>query len=77
MASFKNVDDEVVSSFGKEWSAFDQSGMSRSELREIFSKYFAIFPENALNQNAVGFDAGSGSGRWAAFVAPLVLATKR
>jgi len=67
-----NVDAAVVEGFGKEWAAFDQSGVSRQELRRAFEKYFAIFPASALNEQAVGFDAGCGSGRWASFVAPSV-----
>jgi ubiquinone/menaquinone biosynthesis C-methylase UbiE len=67
-----NADSAVVDGFGKEWSAFDQSGTDAAELRAIFDRYFAIFPREALNHQAVGFDAGCGSGRWAMFVAPCV-----
>ena len=72
MTVLRNADPAVVEGFGKEWSHFDQSGAEQEELRQIFERYFAIFPKDALNPHAVGFDAGCGSGRWAAFVAPLV-----
>lgn len=68
----KNIDNKVVSSFGDEWSRFDQTGMSDVEARSIFEKYFALFPWENLAQGAEGFDMGCGSGRWARFVAPRV-----
>src|SRR5690606_41790929 len=34
--------------------------------------YFSIFPWSQLPSNAVGFDLGCGSGRWAKLVAPKV-----
>src|SRR5581483_9819599 len=42
------------------------------ELDGVFDQYFSLFPWNALPPNAQGFDAGCGSGRWAARVAPKV-----
>jgi ubiquinone/menaquinone biosynthesis C-methylase UbiE len=68
----KNVDTDVVEGFGKEWSAFSFGAAHSGELRKIFEDYFSIFPKEALTKSAVGFDAGSGSGRWAALIAPLV-----
>jgi ubiquinone/menaquinone biosynthesis C-methylase UbiE len=38
----------------------------------MFDDYFCIFPWEILPKNAVGFDAGCGSGRWAKLVAPRV-----
>jgi SAM-dependent methyltransferase len=38
----------------------------------VFNAYFAVFPWPALPVDAVGFDLGCGSGRWARFVAPRV-----
>lgn len=67
-----NLDPKTVSSFGDEWSRFDQSGMSEFEAQQIFYEYFSIFPWNLLPQNAEGFDMGCGSGRWARYVAPRV-----
>jgi len=68
----KNIDSAVVDDFGKEWHAFDQSAMTAKERQEIFDTYFTIFPWDQLPINATGFDAGCGSGRWAAMVAPNV-----
>ncbi len=68
----KNIDAETVKGFGAEWSKFDQSTLSREELARCFDSYFKIFPWDKLPQQAVGFDLGCGSGRWAAFVAPKV-----
>lgn len=68
----RNIDDLTVSGFGDEWSRFDQSNLNPSELHSMFKDYFHIFPWNALPDNAVGFDLGCGSGRWAKCVAPKV-----
>lgn len=71
-ATQKNVDPSVVSDFGDEWRRFDQSALSDDEKRRQFDAYFAVFPWASLPRNAVGFDAGCGSGRWATLVAPRV-----
>jgi ubiquinone/menaquinone biosynthesis C-methylase UbiE len=69
----RNRDDGVIEGFGDEWSAFDQSpAWLESDLDKQFAQYFSLFPWSSLPQNAVGFDAGCGSGRWAKFVAPRV-----
>lgn len=68
----QNVDENVVSGFGDEWTRFDQSALSESELRTMFDAYFDIFPWSELPASAAGFDAGCGTGRWAKFVAPRV-----
>lgn len=67
-----NLDLRTVDSFGDEWSHFDQSGMSDKEACKVFGEYFAVFPWESLPPDAVGFDMGCGSGRWARWVAPLV-----
>ena len=38
----------------------------------MFDNYFNIFPWDKLPPDAVGFDLGCGSGRWAKLVAPRV-----
>ena len=68
----QNIDARVVGDFGREWAAFDQSGLSDAERQRLFDGYFSIFPWDALPADAVGFDAGCGSGRWAKLVAPRV-----
>lgn len=67
-----NIDLEVVEAFGDEWTRFDQSNLSESDQLEMFNSYFRIFPWSKLPNNAVGFDLGCGSGRWAKLVAPRV-----
>lgn len=44
---------------------FDQSDLSPEERLRTFRQYFDIFPWTELAPNAVGFDLGCGSGRWA------------
>jgi ubiquinone/menaquinone biosynthesis C-methylase UbiE len=66
-----NRDEKVIEGFGDEWSKFDQSRPElAAELEKQFSKYFSLFPWSTLPKDAVGFDAGCGSGRWAKLVAP-------
>jgi len=67
-----NLDQAVVEGFGDEWSRFDQSGLSREDQESLFEAYFSIFPWEMLPEDAVGFDLGCGSGRWAMLVAPRV-----
>ena len=67
-----NIDHQTVTSFGDEWSRFDQSAMSDQEAIKVFEEYFAVFPWSKLPQNAEGFDMGCGSGRWARWVLPRV-----
>lgn len=66
------LDSATVAGFGYEWSRFDQSAADPRETRRLFDEYFSIFPWSALPDGAVGFDLGSGSGRWAGLVAPRV-----
>ncbi len=68
----ENIDKQVVAGFGDEWSRFDQSELSKDELEKMFDNYFNIFPWEKLSADAVGFDLGCGSGRWAKMVAPRV-----
>ena len=67
-----NVDPATVRDFGREWRRFDQSGVSEEELTQLFDQYFAVFPWESVPPSGAGFDAGCGSGRWAALVAPRV-----
>lgn len=68
----KNLDANVVADFGKEWSCFDQSGLTNDDQKEIFDSYFSIFPWKCLPMDSVGFDLGCGSGRWAELVVSKV-----
>ncbi len=69
-----NKDIKVIEEFGDEWIKFDYSSSSidTKKLKENFDQYFRIFPWNLLSKDAVGFDMGGGTGRWAQFVAPKV-----
>lgn len=67
-----NLDIKTVEGFGEEWTRFDQSGMSASEISQQFERYFKVFPWDKLPDNAVGFDLGCGSGRWAKIAAGRV-----
>lgn len=67
-----NIDHDVVEDFGSEWTKFDQLDVDEAELQAIFDAYFRTFPWDKLPADAVGFDMGAGSGRWARFAAPRV-----
>ena len=67
-----NIDPKTVKSFGEEWKMYDQSSLSEKEASQIFDKYFSLFPWKSLPPNAIGFDLGCGTGRWAKFVAGRV-----
>jgi SAM-dependent methyltransferase len=67
-----NKDLKTISGFGDEWQRFDQTNLTLEDASQIFNSYFSIFPWNKLPDNAIGFDLGCGSGRWANFVAPRV-----
>jgi len=67
-----NLDTEVIEGFGDEWSRFDQTSLSATDLKDIFNDYFSVFPWGNIDDNSMGFDLGCGSGRWAKLVAPRV-----
>jgi len=68
----ENIDTKVVAGFGDEWTRFDQSELDAAEHWRLFDEYFEKFPWESLTKDAVGFDLGCGSGRWAKIVAPRV-----
>lgn len=68
----KNLDKQTVDGFGDEWERFDQSKLPQKERLIIFNQYFSVFPWDQISSQAVGFDLGCGSGRWAEEVAPRV-----
>jgi ubiquinone/menaquinone biosynthesis C-methylase UbiE len=69
-----NLDERVAAGFGHEWSTFrqDEDHLSPADRKAVFDSYFSVFPWEALPPNAVGLDAGCGSGRWSMLVAPRV-----
>jgi SAM-dependent methyltransferase len=70
--STANVDRCLIKSFGEEWKKFNHLNTPEWELRSVFESYFSVFRWETLPKEAVGFDMGCGSGRWAYFVAPQV-----
>jgi len=60
-----NIDQKTVEGFGQKWKRFDQLDLPKQDAEERFSRYFSIFPFSKLARDAVGFDLGCGSGRWA------------
>lgn len=72
MSDSGNIDHATVRDFGSEWERFDQSEVSESEMARIFEGFFSVFPWETITTDSTGFDAGCGSGRWAAFVAKRV-----
>ena len=67
-----DISDKTISSFGDEWTRFNQRYIDESEANRLFDSYFKIFPWHSLSSTAEGFDMGCGSGRWARLVAPRV-----
>jgi len=67
-----NRNEKVIEEFGDEWTKFDHTNLNKEKLKESFDQYFSIFPWDLLPKDAVGFDMGCGTGRWAQFVAPRV-----
>lgn len=66
------VDADTVADFGREWAHFRQDREISAELDARFEQMFAQFPWDLLPADAAGFDAGCGTGRWAARVASRV-----
>jgi SAM-dependent methyltransferase len=67
-----NRDPGTIEGFGDEWHRFDQSTLDAGELERLFHRFFRVFPWHDVAPDAVGFDMGCGSGRWAKLVAPRV-----
>lgn len=70
-ASMRNADERTVAGFGNEWAAYRQD-REDSEMRLLFERYFSLFPWDSLGPDAIGFDMGCGSGRWAKLAADRV-----
>ena len=67
-----NHDEKVIKDFGDEWTKFSYESLDEAKLKKNFDQYFGIFPWDLLPKDAVGFDMGCGTGRWAKYVAPKV-----
>ena len=70
----QNIDTRTTDGFGREWSTFTQNlyDLGADERQRLFDQYFRLFPWSELARDAEGLDAGCGTGRWAALVAPRV-----
>jgi ubiquinone/menaquinone biosynthesis C-methylase UbiE len=58
----KNIDEEVVKSFGEEWLKFQY--FSDEMIRTCAEEYFDIVSEKAVNKSTYMLDIGCGTGRW-------------
>jgi ubiquinone/menaquinone biosynthesis C-methylase UbiE len=58
----KNIDEDVVKSFGDEWQKFHV--FSDAMIEEWVEDYFDIINETIVNENTYMLDIGCGSGRW-------------
>ncbi|MDQ6949584.1 MAG: class I SAM-dependent methyltransferase [Actinomycetota bacterium] len=67
-----SVHQPTVQAFGDEWTRFNQSSANANELESVFLQYFGAFPWQLLPADAIGFDLGCGSGRWAVLAASRV-----
>lgn len=65
-------EEKVIEGFGDEWSRWTYIDFDREELLKIWHAYFHIVPSEIINPDANCFDMGSGTGRWATCIAPLV-----
>ncbi|MET0393135.1 MAG: class I SAM-dependent methyltransferase [Chitinophagaceae bacterium] len=70
VAAAGNIDDEVVKSFGEEWSKFSQ--FKTSDLERTAAMYFDILTDKHLNRDTYAMDMGCGTGRWTKMIAGKV-----
>lgn len=68
--SGSNIDNEVVESFGVEWSKFKE--FKKNDLEHAAAMYFDILTEQHLNQDTYAMDMGCGTGRWTKMIADRV-----
>ena len=57
-----NIDNEVVKTFGEEWTKFKD--YSDEEIRLAGAMYFDILNDSIINKNTYALDIGCGTGRW-------------
>lgn len=62
----KNIDAEVVKSFGDEWLKFHDFSDKNIEIGA--NEYFDILTDEIVNKNTYGIDIGCGTGRWTKFL---------
>jgi SAM-dependent methyltransferase len=66
----KNIDSEVVKTFGEEWLKFKD--YSDEEIRSVAIMYFDILNESIVNKNTYGLDIGCGTGRWTKYLSDKI-----
>ena len=66
----ENIDIDVINGFGDEWQHFDRIDIP--DYDQAFDDYFNIFPWHSIPTDAIGFDLGCGSGRWAKYFSKKV-----
>ena len=62
----KNIDKEVVKTFGEEWLKFND--FSEKDISVTGDEYFDIVNENIINKNCYILDIGCGTGRWSKYL---------
>jgi SAM-dependent methyltransferase len=67
----ENIDWDTVSSFGEEWSKFDQ--FTENEIEKIGDEYFDLLRDDMVSSSStVALDVGCGTGRWSQYLSQKV-----
>lgn len=66
----KNIDAEVVETFGEEWLKFKD--YSDEEIRLFAIQYFDILNDHIINKNTYALDIGCGTGRWTKYLSERI-----
>jgi ubiquinone/menaquinone biosynthesis C-methylase UbiE len=61
----KNINLEVVKSFGEEWNKFNQ--FSKKSIEKICAEYFDIVDDTIVNKDTYMIDIGCGTARWSEY----------
>ena len=65
-----NLDEEIVGSFGSEWTKF--GWFSDTAIDTAAAEYFDVIPDEQLKAVAHALDVGCGSGRWSRYLSKRV-----
>lgn len=65
-----NLDEEIVGSFGSEWTKF--GWFSDAAIDTAAAEYFDVVPDERLKAVAHALDVGCGSGRWSRYLSKRV-----
>jgi ubiquinone/menaquinone biosynthesis C-methylase UbiE len=66
----ENIDEEVVRSFGDEWTKFHD--FSDETINDIAQEYFDLLNNGIINKNTYAIDIGCGTGRWTKYLSQRV-----